>query len=608
METCDRLAKSGNAVRRAVVFGAVLFTFWQACGYDFINLDDYPFLARNPLMNPPTWQSLRAWWTTPQFQMYDPLTFTVQGAIALVARVSPDPESGVSLNPLVFHTFNIALHAGVALVVYQILLQLGRRPWPACIGAIFFAIHPLQVEPVVWITAIKDLLYGAFGMLAIWRLLVSLDSSSAYPEPASERRRFIGNCVLSTLCFVLAVLSKPAAVILPFVAMPLVWLQCGRIPRRGWVTLGSWFLLAIPFGIIARFAQPAPYTLSIPIWRRFLVAGDAVAFYLYKVVWPHTLLLFYGRNPAFVLEHGFLWWTWLVPATLLALLWLRRRTYAPAFAGMCVFTAALLPVLGFVGFNFQYYSTVCDRYLYLSMFGIALIVAWAVERAPRWLAPLSVVPLLLLAGRSVLQVHYWQDSLMLFGHVLDCEPNSAIGHTDFAVELVRRRDYRQAVSYARKAIQLDPDRCEPYDALARSLDGLGRTDEALQAYRDGEHRDGMTQGFVNAYALELLREGNPQHAVRFARLATEMVRRAAPYVNLGSALAEMNDWQGARESFRTAVSLDPNDYNAQCNLATADDHLGDRAGAIAHYRAAQKIDPGLPTPRKALERLQSTIR
>jgi Flp pilus assembly protein TadD len=608
MKSGDRLATFGDAVRRVIIVGAVLITFGHACGYDFINLDDYLFLARNPLMNPPTWHSLRVFWTTAQFQMYDPLTFTVQAGVALVAHVASDPETGVSLNPRVFHAFNIALHAGAALLTYQILLQVRIRPWPACMGTLFFAIHPVQVEPVVWITAIKDLLCGGFGLLAIWRLLVSLGSRSAGPEPASERRRFIGNYLLSTLCFVLAMLSKPTAVILPLVAMPLVWLQCRRIPRRGWLILGSWFVLAIPIGIIARYAQPAPYTLNIPIWRRFFVAGDAMAFYLFKIVWPKTLLLFYGRNPAYILHHRFIWWTWVVPAALFALLWRNRRKCAPPFAGMCVFTAALLPVLGFVGFNFQYYSTVSDRYLYLSMFGIAMIFAGAVERAPRRLALLSAVPLLLLAGRSILQVHYWQDSLTLFGHVLESDPNSAIGNTEFAMEMVRLQHCGEAVGHARKAVELDPSRCEPYDALARSLDGLGRTDEALQAYRDGWRRDVMTRALVSSYALQLLREGDAKHAVSFARLATEMFQRAAPYVNLGSALAGTNDWQGARKAFEKAVSLDPKDYNAQCNLATADDHLGDHEGAIAHYRAAESINPDLPAARKALERLQATIR
>jgi tetratricopeptide (TPR) repeat protein len=606
MESSDRPAGSGNALRRAILVGVVLVTFCQACCYDFVNIDDYIVLPKNPLMNPPTLHSLRVWWTTAPLQLYDPVTWTVQGAVALLARVSPDPVTGDDLNPWVFHAFNILLHIGVTLLVYQILQELKIRPWPACGGALLFGIHPVQVEPVVWITAIKDLLHGSFGLLAIWRLLVSLGSPSDIPATEIDRSRKTSNYLLATLCFVLAMLSKPTAAILPLVALPLVWLQWRYIPKRAWISLGIWAVLAIPICITAKCAQPAPYTLGIPIWRRFLVAGDAMAFYLFKIVWPKTLLLYYGRNPAYIMEHGFVWWTWIVPAALITVLWFNRRRCAPALAGMCVFVAALLPVLGFIGFNFQYYSTVSDRYLYLSMFGVALIAAWALEHLPRRCAVLTAVPLLLLAGRSAMQVRYWQDSLTLFGHVLESNPNSAVGNSAFASELVRRRDYSDAVGYARRAIQVDPYRCEPYDPLARALDGLGLTSEAVQAYRDGFHFDVMTRVFVSAYAVELLREGNPQHALVFARLAVEFVQRAEPYVNLGSALAETNDWRGARKALETAVSLDPRDYNAQCNLATVLDHLGDRAGAIAHYRAAESVNPDLPAARHSLERLTAT--
>ena len=153
---------------------AVLVTFSRACRYDFINFDDYETVVDNPLMNPVTPHSLWVWWTSPNLELYDPMTATVRGLVASLARVSPDPVTGESLNPWVFHTVNIVLHIGVTLLVYQLLLCLELPPWPACGGACCLRLHPVQVEPVVWITSIKDLLYVTFALLAIWRFLVSL--------------------------------------------------------------------------------------------------------------------------------------------------------------------------------------------------------------------------------------------------------------------------------------------------------------------------------------------------------------------------------------------------------------------------------------------------
>jgi tetratricopeptide (TPR) repeat protein len=606
-QSSDRQAPSDKTWARAILVIAVVVTFCRACRYDFINFDDYQTVVDNPLMNPTTLHSLRIWWTSPNFQLYDPMTATVRGGVASLARVSPDPATGESLNPWVFHTVNILLHIGVTLLVFQLLLCLKLPPWPACGGALLFAIHPVQVEPVVWITSIKDLLYGTFALLAIWRLLVSLDSPADALEPDASRGRSLRNYLAATLFFLLAMFSKPTAVSVPLVALPLVWMQCRSVPPRAWYRLAFWLVLAIPFSIIAKFAQPAPQVPAIAIWKRLLVAGDAVAFYLFKIVWPKTLILHYGRNPVYITQHGFIWWTWMIPAALIAVLWLNRRRCAPALAGMLVFVAALLPVLGLVRFNFQYYSTVADRYLYIPMFGIALIAGWGLSRLPSRYAVFAAVPLLLLAWRTAMQVGYWQDSLTLFGHVLDNEPRSAVAYSQYATELLRKLDFKRCCDYARKSIALDPNRCEPYDTLAKALDDLDQTDAAVQTYREGFRHDPTITVPLNDLTLDLLRESTPQHALIFARLNVQLAPEVVPFTNLGAALAETGDWQGARQALQTAVSLDPTSYNAQCDLASVLYHIGDIPSAIAHYHAAEAIDPDDLRAADALKQLGADI-
>ena len=160
-------------------------------------------------------------------------------------------------------------------------------------------------------------------------------------------------------------------------------------------------MLAVPFAAIARYAQPAHLKLSLPFWKRLLIAGDALAFLPQSTLSGRkTLALYYGRNPAYVLQHHFIWWTWTLPAVLITALWLNRRRCAPALAGMAIFVAGLIPVLGFVGFSFQYYSTVADRYLYLSMFGIALIAAWTLDHLSRRWCIMAAMVLVVLAQHA----------------------------------------------------------------------------------------------------------------------------------------------------------------------------------------------------------------
>jgi tetratricopeptide (TPR) repeat protein len=599
----DRRIGAIKSLARAVLIVATLLTFCPAFRYDFINLDDRHSIAQNPLLNPPTWNSLKVWWKEPQFDMYLPVMSTVQGGIALLAHVSPDPETGDALNPWVFHAVNILLHVGSTLLVFQILLHLEIRPWPACAGALLFAIHPVQVEPVVWITSIKDVLYGSFGLLALWRLLIALGSPLETGEPISHLNSVLANYIFATVCFVLAILSKPTAVILPLVALPLIWMQWGTISRRAWLAVLIWMVLAIPFCVIAKHVQPAHLKLILPMWQRLLVAGDALAFYLFKLIWPKTLVVYYGRNPGYILHHGFIWWTWIIPAALIALLWLNRQRCAPLLAGIGIFVAGLLPVLGFVGFNFQYYSTVADRYLYLSMLGIALMVAWTLDRLPRAFGIVAAVVLVILATRSAVQLPYWKDSLTLLGHALDNAPDSAVANANVAGELVYERNYQGAIEFARKSIALDPDRAEPYVTLAKALDRIGATDEAVQTFRDGFHADPGTEELFRGYLVALIHEGDLRRAIVFARLAVELQPDAASYVELGATLAKMNDWSGARHELEKAVSLDPKDYDAQCILGSVLYHLGDRAGAIAHYEAAESVDPDRPAAHTALQRI-----
>ncbi len=594
---------------RAILMVAILLTFGRACTYDFVNLDDRQVVVRNPLMNPVTPHSFKVWWTTPQFQLYDPLTATVRAAIASLARVPPDPQTGDALNPWVFHTVNLLLHMGVTLLVYQLLLYLRIRPWPACGGAMLFAIHPVQVEPVVWITSVKDLLYGTFALLAIWRLLISLEDRSGGAQPhaagGANATSGVGNYLLATLCFVLAVLSKPTAVIVPLLALPLVWLACRRISMRAWIRLGIWCLIALPFILIAKSAQPAPYAQRLVPWQRFLVAGDALAFYLFQIIWPKTLLLYYGRTPGYILRYGFIWWTWIAPATIFAILWVNRRRCPSALAGMSIFAVGLLPILGFVGFEFQYYSTVADRYLYIPMFGIALIAASALDRVPKGYGAMWGILLVILAMRSFAQVLYWQNSLTLFNHVLDYDPRSAVSHAGLAVVFADQGDYDRSIEYARRSIALDPHRCEPYVTLAKSLDVTGNTAAAIEAFRAGFRADARMKGPLNDYTAALVRHGDARHALAFAELSAELFPRVSTYVNLGVALAKTNDWQGAKRELQSAAALDPNDYKAQCNLASVLLHLGDLAGARLHYELAVSIDPENPAALAGLKQLVS---
>src|SRR5207245_2501838 len=219
----------------------------------------------------------------------------------------------------------------------------------------------------------------------------------ASPDKAAggQVRRPVGRYWLATGFFVLALLAKPTAVVVPVVAWVLdvwSWPQTWRHRR---LALLVWLGLALLWGLFTSQVQPQdPGAFSPPLWARLLIAGDAVSFYLYKLGVPVWLGPDYGRAPEVLLAQSWLWLTGLAPWGLAVWLWYKRTRVPWLVAAAGVFVAGLLPVLGFIPFGFQNYSTVADRYMYIAMLGLALALAWGLAQSPRHVLAICCVVIL----------------------------------------------------------------------------------------------------------------------------------------------------------------------------------------------------------------------
>ena len=456
------------ALVTVVVFGRLVW-----CG--FTEWDDPSTIRDNRRLAPPSWTAVRFYWTTvgeqTPGQLYTPVTYTVWSAVA----------AACGIRPMAFHGANVLLHATAAVMAYGLLRRLFGNPWAAAAGALAFALHPVQVESVGWASGTKDVLCGLFSIAALWAYVAAVqagaESRSSTPaagrpgptvpmgtlayaaEPGGGRstRRIL--YLVATSWFLLAMLAKPTAIVVPLMAAVIDRMLLGRPWRTVAAWLWPWAVLMVPCGLWTRAAQPAPWASPVPAWTRPLVATDAVAFYLGKLVWPAHLGVDYGRRPTVAFASGALWWTWVVPAGVVAVVaW--RRSRGAAAAGL-LFLLPLAPVSGLVPFDMQFYSTVADHYLYLPMLGVAVGVAMVLSRearwhgfptpvvtggepAPqiggrsdvsgmdgmpvrRWVAATSVATVLAaLAVRSVVQEPVWQDTAKLFQHALAVNPRSFV--------------------------------------------------------------------------------------------------------------------------------------------------------------------------------------
>jgi len=426
--------------------------------------------------------------------LYIPVTYTVWGVLAFLGRVEDADQVGAMLNPWVFHTANLLVHVCCAMVVFAIVRRLlgeqnrpSPRPspgvpgegeirkwhdWAAGVGALVFALHPVQVETVAWVSGMKDLLCGLFTLMAIWQ----------YIEAATEMRSRRVHYAIATVCFVLGFLCKPTAMVAPVMVGVIDYFLMKRPGREigRWIAL--WVVLLIPMMIVARWVQSGEGVPTSEIALRPLIAMDALAFYVYKLVWPAWLGMDYGRTPEFIRTHGavvlgkmvpWIYLSWVLTVGLAVGVWRSRVDYLRA--GALLFVAGMLPTIGVVPFLFQYYSTTADHYLYLPMLGVGVVVAGVLARY-RAIAVrcVMVVVVVALAVRSSLQTGYWADDLTLYTHDLVVNPKSVPANLNLGRVMLQRGDPTRALYYMERAVESNPNYKPARDQLAALRSAMPR--------------------------------------------------------------------------------------------------------------------------------------
>jgi len=514
--------------------------FGRICGYGFTFWDDSFNIWLNPHMNPPSWATVARYWTRQEFGLYAPLTHTAWSALASFAYSPEANPLGGHLDPFLFHAANLLLHLGSAIVVWAIVRRIVKDDLAACIGALVFALHPLQVEAVAWVSGLKDVLSGFLSLTAIWLYLRGVD--------ARERRRS-KRYALATLTFALALVAKPAAVIAPAVAWVLhVW-GLGRSPREATYRLWPWFGLSLAAAVIGAITQNVQGGVATPLWARPFLAGDSLAFYLTKLFLPFHLGIDYGRRPLTRLGDPWFYLSWIGPAALLVALWRIRIERSVLWAAALVFVVALTPVLGFVRFGYQFISQVADHYVYLSMLGAALAVAWLISRRPtaKSIAAGCLV-VFALGARSMGQASVWRSDFTLFEHAIEVNPDSSSAwyHLGFAQRAARHD--AAAIGSFENAIRIDPDYWQARWHLAGILLGLGEKDAAI-----AEMRKSL--------------------AIRSTLLSDRRVDFFGDQVALGDVLMSLGRFGEATREYRTALLLRPQDSGVARKLRRARQRL-----------------------------------
>lgn len=557
------LRRSRTAMWIALVLVVTIFALHGTFSHQFVEWDDHAFLFHNPSLTSPTVQSLLAFWTRPFRSLYQPVPCSIWWVIA---KCELGNSLNGQLNPAPFHAANLIAYCLATIAIFGLLRLLIGHDLAAAGGAVVFALHPIQAEAVNWASAFSTPLSGAFGFTALW--LYSLHAKKS----AAEHRVAWRILVVATIPFVLALLSRPAIIMLPVMAAAIDRGLIGRSWRAIFFSLLPWIVLALPIVVIAAHAQPATYVQSAPILRRPQIALDALAFYLRQIVWPASFAIDYGRTPQAVLASSAAAWTWIIPVAVGLSAWLLRRKMPWLVVSAVLILAGVLPVLGFVKFEFQEYSTVADHYFYLSMLGMALIVAEVIRSLKFQVGILCVAVIaVVLAVRSSQESFWWRDTQSLVSHDLEVNPQSIFGHNSLAYWAAAAGQDEEALKQDQIVLRIHPD-----DSAANA--NLGNL---------------------------LLRHGQPDQAIPHFQIAMQILPHDAQMrTNLGIALAQVGRLQEAQEQLRAAVNLDPQSAEKHANLAGVELERGEFGQAESEYRAALAIDPGFQLAQRGLKRVE----
>ena len=504
-----------------MLIGLVFCVFGQTVGYDWVNVDDPIHVLENPLLHPITGASLRQLWTTAYASLYVPAAYTLFAGEVVASQLVFGGTVDSPLNPHVFHAVSVALHAINVLLVWKLLAQLNQhKPRPAAFGAALFAIHPLQVESVAWISEQRGLLSSTFSLAA---LVLHVRGARAERQPV-ERWWF---AAVATVCFGVALLAKPQAVAVAIVAFLIdVCLLRAAVWTAGLKVL-PWFLLAGIVAVVTRGLQTGVDGEGvIPLWQRPIIVGDSLFFYASKLLLPVDLCIDYGRTPRTVVIQPMAWVAaiavWIGLAGIASLPQLQRCRLP-----VSLFVITLLPVLGFVPFLFQSFSTVADRYAYMALLGPALALA-RIEGAsmPGRRLPVIVgcLSLVLLAGLSFKQAWNWRDAVALNERALQVNPESFLGACNLGSALINAaiadpNMLPMALPWLKMAVEARPADVTANLTMGIALEKLGRLDEATWFYETVLLQRPMHAEANNYLGVIHARQGRVTRATEYFRRA-----------------------------------------------------------------------------------------
>jgi len=561
--------------------------------------DDDTYVTNNQALH--SLNGLRLLWFVPGVTaQYYPLTFTT---FWLEYHLW-------GLNPLGYHLVNVSLHAFNAVLLWLILRRLNVPG--AWLAAAIFALHPVCVESVAWITEGKNTLSALFylsALLAAFKFWLPT-GTSWQPKPAAspaESTRPLGDWKFYWLAlglYLCALLSKTTTIPLPFVILLLVWWQRGRLAKRDALLILPFLALGAGMGLITMHVERHLGTTgsewNLSWFERSLIAGKDFWFYLGKLFWPHPLIFMYPRWETETSQVSSYLPTLAMVVCLFVLWWKRHDWARPLFVAMVYFAALLLLVLGFFNIYYFRYSFVSDHFQYLAMLGPLTLAAagMAVTLNRLWKSWPLVEPvlgaalLLILGGLTWQQCQRYANVETLWRVTVAQNPDCWLAENNLGYLLLHNNRVAEALNHLQAAVKIHPDDAMAENNLGSALLQNGNRDEALVCFKKALAIQPEYALAYNNLGDLFLKQGRAEDAMPYLlkALALQPSLADAGY-NLGNAYLQKGQLAQAVQQWQKVLTFQPDHAKALNNLGNAFLNAGQIQPAIGYFRKAVAAEP-----------------
>ena len=562
-----------NGLLCLVLACITLGVFWQVGDHQFINYDDPLYITSNTNVKAGLTGKNILWaFTTMAASNWHPL--------AWLSHMTDVEVFGLSARG--HHLTNAFIHTASTLLLFLLLTQITASPWKSLFVSALFALHPLHVESVAWAAERKDVLSGLFWFL-------TLLFYAGY-----VKHRTFKFYLLTLFSFIVGLMTKPMLVTLPPVMILMDYWPLNRFQSeepadglkglfRGYGSFSilvkekvPFFLLSLLSAVVTMFAQRSGGTVSsfeaVPLVFRIENALIVYTKYIAKTIWPQNLAFLYPFPLSLPLWQVLASSVILILVTIATIHFWRRKPYF--FVGWFWFFITLLPVIGLIQVGSQ---SMADRYTYIPLIGLFIMVSWGVPdllRGLRYrsaiLITLSCVVIFALTLTTWRQLGYWKDNISLYRHTLDVTNNNYIILNNLGIALAERGEVEAAIQAYQEALRIWPGSVTAHVNLGAALADRGKLDEAISQYQEALRlrpdyalaRTNWSKA-LNNRGVELAQQGRMDEAIHYfneaLRIDPELVDG---HFNLGITLARLKRDDEAAEQFVLVLRLTPDSAEA----------------------------------------------